>query len=141
MNYNLHSPTTKDFTDAFKTDNPPSNVEDNKENINASRKSSLPANLPPVPSKKTRPRLHSNAKETKTSSENIRENSSDSQGQRFSQKSLTRSNTEVYNSMFIILFNFLYFYTHINNFITVTYNQNSFQFRLFSIHQLYHLLN
>ena len=92
MTFYFHSPTTKDFTVGFEGDIPSSTVEDNKENINATRKSSLPANLPPVPSKKTRPRLHSNAKETKKSLEDIRENSIDSQGQRLSQKSIARSN-------------------------------------------------
>ena len=104
LNSNFHSPTTKDFTDAFKTNDHPNNVEENKENINASRKSSLPTNLPPVPSKKTRPRLQSNAKETKKSLEDIREESIDSQGQRLSQKSLARSNSEVNKTILMILF-------------------------------------
>ena len=98
------SPTTKDFTDAVKSDDALNNGEDNKENINATRKSSLPANLPPVPSKKTRPRLQSNAKETKPSLDDIREDSIGSQGQRVSQKSITRSNSEVDNSILKIIF-------------------------------------
>ena len=108
MIFYFHSPTTKDFTDGFEGDIPLSPVEDNKENINATRKSSLPANLPPVPSKKTRPRLHSNAKETKKSLENIKKDSIDSQDQRLSQKSLTRSNSEVGNSILIIIFDDLW---------------------------------
>ena len=100
----FYSPTAKDFTKTFKTETLPNDIEDNNENINASRKSSLPGNLPPIPMNKTRPRLQSNAKESQKSLENTKENSVqrsksiDSQGQRLSQKSLTRSNTEVYNS-------------------------------------------
>ena len=72
-------------------------LEANKEN-NSSRLSSLPNNLPPITSKKARPRLLSNAKETKNSIDNSKEDLNDisaQQNDRSSRKSLERSSTEV----------------------------------------------
>lgn len=85
-----------------KTDNSINIVEDNKENIISARKSSLPGSLPPVPSKKSRPRLASTTKDTNKSTDDTKEDSIDDQKERLSQKSLTRSHTEVYYSFYTI---------------------------------------
>ena len=91
-----------EIINSSKTDNSINIVEDNKENIISARKSSLPGSLPPVPSKKSRPRLASTTKDTNKSTDDTKEDSIDGEGERLSQKSLTRSQTEVYQSFYII---------------------------------------